>query len=90
MSDKALVNAITAVLEANPEGLNEREIRQVVLKATSLRRRPPEVQAALRENPAVFIGPLADGRWRLRAVVETEETLTQGIDLQEARLETPS
>lgn len=76
MNDEALVKAITEGLEARPEGLVEREIRQVVLRNTGLRRRPPEIRAALRQNKNLFVGPLADGRWRLKAVVETEEIVT--------------
>jgi hypothetical protein len=42
-TDQALVNGIEYVLDANPDGLNEREIRRAVLEQSGLRRRPPEV-----------------------------------------------
>jgi ATP-dependent DNA helicase RecQ len=76
MYDAVLIQAITAALEAHPEGLVEREIRQAVLRATGLRRRPPEIRAVLQGNKEIFVGPLADGRWRLKSVIETEEIVT--------------
>ena len=79
MSDDALVEAITAALNANPDGLNEREIRQAVLQTTGLRRRPPEIKVALRDNRELFVGPLSGGRWRLKKVIESEE-LAGGAD----------
>jgi hypothetical protein len=60
--DDALQKAIAQVLAANPAGLNERGIRQAVLKASRLRCRSPEIQAALQENPVVFISP-----WQMAA-----------------------
>jgi len=61
MIDQALVKAIEGVLDANPDGLNEREIRRTVLEQTGLRRRPREIRDALKERPNRFVGPLAGG-----------------------------
>ena len=87
MQDEALVKAITAALEANPEGLVEREVRQVVLQTTGLRRRPPEIRQVLQENSNLFVGPLASGRWRLKAVIETEEIVTSDLPMENLRQE---
>ncbi len=76
MTDKALVEAIRKVLDAHPDGLNEREIRRAVLEQAGLRRRPVEIREALVNNPTLFVGPLAGGVWRLRAVVEAEAVAT--------------
>jgi hypothetical protein len=73
MSDQALVQAIERVLDASPDGLNEREVRRAAVEQFGLRCRPQEVREALRQNPDRFVGPLAGGVWRLRAVVQTEE-----------------
>ncbi|RMD65813.1 RecQ family ATP-dependent DNA helicase [Candidatus Parcubacteria bacterium] len=72
MLDKALIEAIQQVLDARPEGLNEREIRREVLEQTGLRRRPVEIRDVLTKNPEKFVGPLTGSVWRLRAVVEAE------------------
>ena len=72
-TDKVIIEAIQQVLSANPAGLNERDIRRAVLTETGLRRRPAEIQRALTSNSALFIGPLAAGIWKLRAVLEAEE-----------------
>ena len=87
MQDEVLVKAITAELEANPGGLVEREIRQAVLKTTGLRRRPPEIRQTLQENRELFVGPLANGRWRLKAVIETEEIVTSDLPPENLRQE---
>lgn len=71
-TDKALVEAVEKVLDANPDGLNEREIRRAVLEQTGLRRTPAEIREALTNNPNSFVGPLTRGVWRLRAVLEAE------------------
>jgi len=68
-----LTEAIQQALDAHPDGLNEREIRRAVLEQAGLRRKPAEIRQALRGNPELFVGPLTDGLWRLRAVVEAED-----------------
>ena len=87
MKDNALVKAITDALETNPDGLVEREIRQAVLQATGLRRRPPEIRQTLEANREKFVGPLANGRWRLKAVIETEEIVSDNLDSEQIRQE---
>ena len=84
-TDKTLVEAIQQVLSANPAGLNERDIRRTVLTETGLRRKPAEIQRALTSNSALFIGPLAGGIWRLRAVLEAEEVAVGIEDVKEER-----
>lgn len=73
MINQALAKAIERALDANPAGLNEREIRRAVLEQTGLRCRPPEIREALRDHPDLFVGPLAGGIWQLKAVIQTEE-----------------
>ena len=87
MQDEVLVKAIVVELEANPEGLVEREIRLAVLKSTGLRRRPVEIRKALQSNSDLFVGPLADGRWRLKAVIEMEEIVTSDHASDDLRME---
>ena len=73
MTDQSLLKASERILDANPDGLNEREIRRMVVEQFGLRRQPQEIREALRNNPDRFVGPLAGGIWRLKAVVQTEE-----------------
>ncbi|MCA9994509.1 MAG: 3'-5' exonuclease [Anaerolineales bacterium] len=87
MNDNALVKAIAAALETHSDGLVEREIRQAVLQATGLRRRPPEIRQTLEANRGVFVGPLANGRWRLKVVIETEEIVSNASDAEQIRQE---
>ena len=48
MEDSPLAQAIEKVLDAAPEGMNEREIRRAVLEQTGLRRRPAEILPVVR------------------------------------------
>ncbi len=83
-TDRALVEAIATVLDAQPQGLNERDIRRAVLEGTGLRRTPPEVREALRRNPDRFV-ELANGIWRSRRVVEAEEVVSTVRDVPRER-----
>lgn len=87
MISAPLLQAITDTLNAHPDGLNEREIRQHVLKSAGLRQRPKEIEAALKQNLDRFVGPLADGRWRLRSVVQAEEIVQDPAERADLRKE---
>ena len=78
MRDNALIAAIERVLDENPGGLNVREIRRTMVENLGLRRRPDEIREALRLHRDRFVGPSADGVWRLNAVVQTEE-IAEGV-----------
>ncbi len=68
---KALTAAIERILEANPRGLTERDIRRQVLRITGLRSSPAEVHEALQTRSDLFL-PLAGGVWRHRTAVQAE------------------
>lgn len=86
MHNQALVEDIVRILEAYAEGLTARDIRTTVLSETGRRARRQEIEEALRSSPRLFVG-LANGIWRLRAVIETEEIVTGEADDDTLRVE---
>lgn len=74
MISALLLNTLQRVLEANPAGLNPRKIRREVVQNFGVRCRPGEIDEALRTHSELFV-PFANQRWRLRAIVETEQVV---------------
>jgi ATP-dependent DNA helicase RecQ len=83
--NKALLEAIASVLDANPAGLNELQVRKAVIEQAGLRCTPPEVREALRSDRQRFVGPLAGGIWRLRAVLQAEQIAAGQEDMPRER-----
>ena len=85
MQDPALIQAIEDALNRHPDGLIERDIRKQVVES-GLRRQIAEIRAALTGEKAHFVG-LADGRWRLSALLKAEEIVAAPEDVSDARAE---
>jgi ATP-dependent DNA helicase RecQ len=67
-----LAQSVEDVLNAQPEGLTEREIRRAVIEQHGLRCAPREIRQLLKRHQDLFV-PLSGGVWRSRAAVKAEE-----------------
>lgn len=72
MSQSPLLSSLKQVLDANPAGLVERDIRRHLIEDLSVRSTPPEIRNALIANPKLFV-PFANNLWRLKSIIESEE-----------------
>lgn len=84
-SDRPLVEAAQKALDANPGGLNEREIRRYILEQVGLRRTPNEINEGLKRNKDRFLGPLVGGVWRLKDIVQAEEVAAGILEIPHER-----
>jgi Rad3-related DNA helicase len=61
MPHSPLLQSVVDLLNAHPDGLNELQIRQGVLKQSGFRSRPAEIADLLKRDSVHFFGPLAEG-----------------------------
>jgi len=78
-----LLRPLQEILNAYPDGLNERQLRHQLASAGQ-RANPREIHSALESDPGVFV-LLAGGLWRLKSVLQTEEIVTGDVEAPRER-----